>query len=128
MKLIYSNNMSVVRGNNHAYVLMDLSYSSPWEVIVSMDRYITEAIDEFLDEMIKKIKTPAGNHLVNNDDTCAKSCEINSIIFHQLECKANLPEKARTTRHTAGNLIPHNEGEKSRQGQLKKTQKVTQLP
>ena len=47
MKGIYGNNMPVVRGKNHTYFVMDLGYSFPGEVIVSMDSYITEAIDEF---------------------------------------------------------------------------------
>ena len=48
--------MPVARGNKHAYVGMDLSYSTPGSVIVSMDSYITKAIDEFLKETMKLIK------------------------------------------------------------------------
>ena len=54
MKGIYGKNMPVVRGKKHTYVGMDLDYNSPGEVILSMDRYITEAIDKFPEEMIKK--------------------------------------------------------------------------
>ena len=42
---------------------MDLEYSSPGEVIFSMDSYITEAIDKLPEETMKTIKTPAGNQL-----------------------------------------------------------------
>ena len=42
--------MPLVRGKKHAYIIMDLDYSSPGGVIVSMDSYIIEAIDEFLEK------------------------------------------------------------------------------
>ena len=61
MKGIYGKNVPVVRGKKHNYVVIDLACRSPGEVIVSIDRYTTEAIDEFLEEMMKIIKTPAGN-------------------------------------------------------------------
>ena len=47
MKGIYDYNMPVVKGKKHTYVGMYLEYISPGEVIVSMESYITEAIDEF---------------------------------------------------------------------------------
>ena len=53
MKEIYGKNMPVIRGNKHTYVKMDLDYSFPREVIVSMDSYIAETIDDFTEEMIK---------------------------------------------------------------------------
>ena len=40
MKGIYGENMPVVRGKKHTYSGMDLDYSSPGEVIVSMESYI----------------------------------------------------------------------------------------
>ena len=76
--------MSVVRGKKHTYVGMDLDHSSLGEVIVSMDSYITEAIDEFTEEKMKIIKTPTGNHLFKVDDVCVKLCERDKIIFHRL--------------------------------------------
>ena len=47
MKGIYGGNMPVVKGKQHTYVRMDIDYSKPGEVIVSMDRYITEVVDKF---------------------------------------------------------------------------------
>ena len=64
--------MAFVRGKKHTYVGIDLNYSSPREVIVSMDSYITEAIDKFSEEMTEIIKMPAGNHLLKVEDTCVK--------------------------------------------------------
>ena len=52
-----------------------------------MDSYTTEAIDEFLDEMMKTIKMPAGDHLLKVDDACVKLCERDKIIFLRLLAK-----------------------------------------
>ena len=52
-----------------------------------MDRYITEATDKFPEEMMKSIKTSAGNHFLKVDNTCAKLCERENIIFHRLVAK-----------------------------------------
>ena len=70
MKGIYEEKMPVARGKKHAYVKMDLEYSSLGELVVSMDT--TEVIDRFPEEMTKTTKTPAGNHLLKVDDTCVK--------------------------------------------------------
>ena len=62
--------MPFERGNRHTYMVMDLDYGKLGEVIVLMDIYITEAIDKFPEEMMKSIKTPAGNHLFKVEDSC----------------------------------------------------------
>ena len=49
-----------------------------------MDRYITEAVDEFLEEMMRTIETLAGNHLFKVDEACVKLCERDKIVFHWL--------------------------------------------
>ena len=84
MKGIYGENMPVVRGKKHIYVGMDLDYISSREVIVSMDSYNIEAIDKFPKEMMRTIKTPAGNHRFKVEDTCVKLCKRDKIIFHRL--------------------------------------------
>ena len=80
MKGICGKNVPVVRGNKHTYVGMYLDYRFTGGVIMSMDSYITEAIDEFAEEMMKIIKTPAGNHLFKVDDACVKLCKRDKII------------------------------------------------
>ena len=42
--------MTVVRGNTHTYVGIEIYYSTPEEEIVYMDSYITEAVDGFPEE------------------------------------------------------------------------------
>ena len=64
--------MPVARGKKNKYFGIDLYYISPGEVIVSMDSYITEVIDELPEEMMKTIKILAGNHLFKVDNTCIK--------------------------------------------------------
>ena len=84
MKGVYGEKIPVAIGKKHTYVGMDLEYSSPGEVIVSMGSYITEVIDELPEEMTKTTKTPAGNHLLKVDDACVKLCERDKIILHRL--------------------------------------------
>ena len=79
--------MPVVVGKKHNYARMDLDCSTHREVIVSMDRYVTEAIDEFPEEMMQKIKTPAGNHLFKVDDEFTKIFERNNIMFQIMVLK-----------------------------------------
>ena len=79
--------MPVARGNKHIYVGMDLDYGTPGEVIVSMDSYITKAIDKFPEEMMKPIRTTAENHLLKVDDVCKKLCDRHKIIFHRFVAK-----------------------------------------
>ena len=45
-----------------------------------MDRYITEAVDEFLEEMMRTIETLAGNHLFKVDEACV-NCAKEIISF-----------------------------------------------
>ena len=87
MKEIYGEEMPVARGKKNTYVGMGLNYSSPGEVILSIYSYITEAIDKLPEEMMKTMKTPAGNHLFKVDDACEKLCERDKIIFHRLVAK-----------------------------------------
>ena len=75
MKVIYGNNMPVVREKKHTYAGMYIDYSLPGEAKVSTDSYITEAIDKFSEEMMQKIKTTAGNHLFKVDHASTNICE-----------------------------------------------------
>ena len=89
--------MPVARGNKHIYVGMDLDYGTPGEVIVSMESYITEAIDKFPEETMNSIKTLTGNHLLKADNACEKLWERAKIIFHRLVDKLlSLSKHART--------------------------------
>ena len=87
MKGINGESIPVVRGKKHTYVRMELDYSSSGEVIVSTESSIAETIEEFLEEMAKAIKTPAGNHPLKVNNTCVKLCEIFKIIFYRLVAK-----------------------------------------
>ena len=74
MKGIYGKNMPFVKGKKHTYVRMDFNYSSPGEVIVSMESYTTEAIEKLPEETMKK-KRQWGTtflRLTMHVDNCAK--------------------------------------------------------
>ena len=87
IKVIYGDNMPVIRGKKHNYVGTDIYYSTPGEIIVSMDSCITEMMDKFQEEIMQRIKPPIGNHLFRVDNACTKICEIKKIMFHQLVVK-----------------------------------------
>ena len=96
-KVINGEEMILSRGKKHTYVIMDLNYSTPGEVIVSMESYITEAIDKFPEETMNSIKTLTGNHLLKADNSCEKLWERAKIIFHRLVDKLlSLSKHART--------------------------------
>ena len=48
---------------------------------------IKETIDKFPEEMMKTIKTMAGNHLLKVDDACVKLCKRDKIISHRFVAK-----------------------------------------
>ena len=66
---------------------MDLNYTPAGEVIVSMDSYITKAIDKLPEEMMKSITTPAGNHLLKVNNVCENLRKRDKIIFCRLVSK-----------------------------------------
>ena len=45
MNGIYGNSITSTIGKKRTYVIMDINYSTPMEVILSMYSYITEFID-----------------------------------------------------------------------------------
>ena len=59
--------MPIKRGKKHTYVGMDLDFSNNGEVIVTMDNYIEECIDEFPDVIKRESKTPATDNLLKVD-------------------------------------------------------------
>ena len=87
MKGICGKNILVMKGKQTTYVRMNLGYSKPVKLIVSMDSYTTETIDEFPEETIKKVKTPAGDHLFNTDNLFDKLIERKKILFRRLVAK-----------------------------------------
>ena len=85
--------MLVVRRKYHTYIVIDLNYSKSGEVVVSMDRYITEAIDAFQEDIAKQLKTPAGDHLFKVENMCDKISELKNILLHWLVAKIILLSK-----------------------------------
>ena len=71
MKGIYDNNMLVVRGEQHTCVGMDLDYRKTGEVILSIDRYTTESIEEISERIILK-RNHRQETTFSRSEICAK--------------------------------------------------------
>jgi hypothetical protein len=55
--------LTVTRGTKHDYLGMMLDYSMPSEVMIWMDDYISDLLEEALQDMARLAATPAGDHL-----------------------------------------------------------------
>eukprot|EP00957_Ditylum_brightwellii_P027273 2062365-Ditylum_brightwellii.AAC.1 len=62
-KKIYSNRMTVHRGNVHEYLGMDLDFSSPKVLKIGMIKYIKKIHKELPEEIKSVAATPAAEHL-----------------------------------------------------------------
>lgn len=62
LKSIYSD-LKVNRGAKHNYLEMDLDFSLPREVKISMIPYVNNILKDFPEELGKSVATPAGDHL-----------------------------------------------------------------
>jgi hypothetical protein len=63
LKSIYGEDMSVSRGKKHDYLGMDLDYSVPGEVKVTMAYYLKRVITEFPEEITGTASIPAAERL-----------------------------------------------------------------
>jgi hypothetical protein len=63
VKVIYGDSLTESTGNQHNYLGMIFNFSSKNEVQINMNLYTSKIIKEFLEEIIGKISTPAGDHL-----------------------------------------------------------------
>jgi hypothetical protein len=68
--------MVVTYGNkNTCYIGMDIESTGNGEAKIIMDGYKKEALEAFPEECTKPAKTPAGTHLFEIDNECAKISE-----------------------------------------------------
>ena len=82
--------MKVSRGKKHTYLGMDLDYTTPKRVRVSMFGYIDELLSAFEKEYpeckgIKSTAAPRNLFIVNED--CKKLKEDKAVAFHNLTAK-----------------------------------------
>ncbi len=63
LKAIYGNSLAESLGNQRDYLGMVLDFSSKNEVQINMTQYFSKIIKDFLEEIVGKSSTPAGDHL-----------------------------------------------------------------
>ena len=79
--------MTVTRGKSHVYVGTNITYGSDREAYINMVDHIKEAIDDFPEECISSVNSPAGMHLfeVNSSDNLIPENERRT--FHKIVAK-----------------------------------------
>jgi hypothetical protein len=90
LKSIYGEDMRVSRGKKHDYLGMDLDYSVPGEVKVTMVDYLKRVITEFPEEITGTASSPAAERLftIRPDGESVPLEEKRAIAFHH--CVAQL--------------------------------------
>ena len=56
--------MQVSRVKNHNYLVMDLNFSVPGEVTMTMVDYLKKVIADLTEEIMKTSPTPTGEHIL----------------------------------------------------------------
>jgi hypothetical protein len=79
--------MTVTRGNKHTYVGMDIIYNDDNTVSICMEQYLTEAIEDFPEDIDRVVISPAALHLFDVDEDCKKLEEKKREIFHHIVAK-----------------------------------------
>jgi hypothetical protein len=64
LKAVYGNSLTIRIGKQHDYLGMIFDFSSKNEVQINMTRYVSKIIEDFLEEIVGKSSTPAGDHLI----------------------------------------------------------------
>jgi hypothetical protein len=101
---IYGNKMTVMRGDVHDYLGMDLDYSEKGKVKVSMIKYVKKIIHGFREVIEKTSASPASDHLFQvRDEAEAKLLpEEQADAFHTTVAQLLfLPARARRDIQTA---------------------------
>ncbi len=75
------------RGKVHTYLGMNLDYTSPGKVKVSMVDYLKEAIDVFPEDTSGSLASPAADHLFTTNKECKKNGQNMGRIFHNIVAK-----------------------------------------
>ena len=81
---IYGERMTVHRGKVHAYLGMDLDFSSPKVLKIGMIKYIKKIHEDFPEEIKSSAATPAADHLsdVREDNKEKLQPEEKAQAFH----------------------------------------------
>ncbi len=85
--------LTVTRGDIHEYLGMTIDYSTDGKVVIRMEDYVEEMLQDLPEDMAGSATTPAAEHLFQvNEDAEALSSE-DSDLFHSVTAKLLLPRK-----------------------------------
>jgi hypothetical protein len=79
--------LTVTRGDIHDYLGMTLDYSTPGQVSIHMDDYISNLFEEAPADMAGTATTPAADHLFSVNETPDYLDDVTSELFHHLTAK-----------------------------------------
>jgi hypothetical protein len=79
--------LTVTRGDIHDYLGMTIDYSTDGKVVIRMDDYVENMLDEVPDDMSGVHVTPAADHLFKVNDDAEPLDNLTSDIFHSITAK-----------------------------------------
>ena len=80
--------LTVRRGKIHDYLGIQFDFSKAGKVVMTMNDYISELIEETPDDLLKGTATsPAGNYLMNVNPNCKQLDSETAAIYHRLTAK-----------------------------------------
>jgi hypothetical protein len=80
--------LTIRRGKKHDYLGMELDFTQKGKVVINMEKYIHEILEEAPIDMEGMANTPAGNHLFQiNNKNPEKLDRATAEIFHTLVAK-----------------------------------------
>ena len=83
---IYGKKLTVKRGKIHDYLGMDLDWSVPGKVTISMIKYVYKILEEFVEVIKKTAATPARDNLflVRAEELAEQLPEELAVAFHHV--------------------------------------------
>ena len=79
--------MAVQRGKQPTYLMMELDYINKGGVVITMESYIKEALEEFPEEEWTPASSPVSGHLFKVNDNGKPLEEKRVLLFHILMAK-----------------------------------------
>jgi hypothetical protein len=79
--------LTVTRGDIHEYLGMTIDYGTEGKVIIRMDDYVENMLEDVPDDMSGVATTPAAARLFKVDDTAEDLSQDGSELFHSITAK-----------------------------------------
>mmetsp|Transcript_17140 Transcript_17140/g.24232 ORF Transcript_17140/g.24232 Transcript_17140/m.24232 type:complete len:86 (+) Transcript_17140:4085-4342(+) len=79
--------MTVVRGNKHTFLGMDVEFKGNGTIGITSKKYLEECIESFGEEMIRKVPTPSKDDFFEIDTESADLDEEKKSIYHHIVAK-----------------------------------------